>query len=195
MNETWRLFIAIEVPEAIRAHLTAVQRMLKRRIPADTVRWARPEGMHLTLRFLGDTPVQQREQLQQQLSLAADGHAPFRLSTATLGAFPTASRPRVVWVGVQGQLRELHALHAAVERSLLSAGYPAERETFHPHLTLGRVRPEATPQHVRQLGEIITATALEDHPAWAVSGITLFRSELAPGGSVYTALFHAPLAS
>ncbi|NDJ74748.1 MAG: RNA 2',3'-cyclic phosphodiesterase [Chloroflexi bacterium] len=193
MSETWRLFIAIELPEAILAQLTTVQERLKRQVPRGTVRWVRVAGIHLTLKFLGDVPLSQRDDIEHELAQAATGHTPFTLAARHLGCFPNPKRPRVVWVGVQGAVPALANLRDAVEEHIAPLGYPTEDRPFKPHLTLGRVQRDARRDEVARLGELIADTKLGELGRWDVSSVSLMRSELKPDGAVYSRLFSAPL--
>lgn len=194
MADTWRLFIAIELPPNVRSGLIEIQTQLKKQAPAQTVRWVNPNGIHLTLKFLGDAPVAQIEALKAGLNEAVRGHLPFKLAASGLGCFPNAKKPRVAWVGLQQELDRLAALRDAVEASIVPLGYPTEDRAFSPHLTLGRVRQEARRDDVQRFGELIAHASFKEIYEWEVTGVSLIRSELKPDGAIYTTLFHAPLA-
>ncbi len=191
--ESWRLFIAIELPAHVLDHVGALQDWLRERVPPHTVRWVAPQGVHLTLKFLGDVPVRQHDAIQDALARAARAHAPFELSVGGLGCFPNTRRPRVAWVGVQQDTEALHKLHDAVEAHIASLGYPTETRPFHPHLTLGRVRRDARRQDAQALGTLIAKNTFRQRQTWTVHDITLVRSQLKPSGAVYTPLFRAKL--
>jgi 2'-5' RNA ligase len=194
MADMWRLFIAIELPSSVLAHLAEVQDRLKNRTPPGTARWVNPDGIHLTLKFLGDVSVTKRGSLEHALATAVEGHAPFMLSTGGLGCFPNSNRPRVIWIGLGNQVKALAALRDDVERLTVPLGYPTEDRPFSPHLTLGRVRREARRADIQRLGELIANFPAPTAQHWQVTGVSLIRSELKPTGAVYTPLFHAPLA-
>jgi 2'-5' RNA ligase len=193
MADMWRLFIAIELPSSVLAQLAEIQDHLKKRTPPGTVRWVNPDGIHLTLKFLGDVSVTKRDSVEKALAKAVDGHAPFTLSTSKLGCFPDFIRPRVAWIGLQNQVEALIALRDAVERLIAPLGYPTEDRPFSPHLTLGRMQSEARRDDLRKVGELIANTPMPDAQRWPVNGVSLIRSELKPTGAVYTTLVHAPL--
>ena len=98
MSEKLRLFVALELPPHVLEALEAVQRDLRVQVPERAARWVRPEGIHLTLKFLGDVPAGQVGEIEQGLHAAAKGHAPFELRTEGLGVFPNPKRARVLWV-------------------------------------------------------------------------------------------------
>ncbi|MCD4685467.1 MAG: RNA 2',3'-cyclic phosphodiesterase [Anaerolineae bacterium] len=193
MVEMWRLFVALDLPPEIVGALTQMQEWLKGRTPGKTVRWVKPNSVHLTLKFLGDVPVARRETLQDALTQAVQDRGPFTLAAGGLGCFPNFNRPRVTWVGLHRDLNALHALRDAVEAHIAPLGYPTENRPFHPHLTLGRVHREASRDAVRALGKLIAESGFKDRYDWQANAVTLFRSELKPGGAVYTPLFHAAL--
>jgi 2'-5' RNA ligase len=189
----WRLFIAIELPSSVLVQLAEIQGHLKKHTSPGTVRWVNPDGIHLTLKFLGDVPVAKRDSLEKALLKAVEGHTPFALSTGLLGCFPNTNRPRVAWIGLQDQIEALAALRDAVERLIAPLGYPTEHRRFNPHLTLGRVKREAPHDSIQRLGELIAAFPAPTAQRWQVTGVSLIRSELKPTGAVYTPLFRAPL--
>lgn len=193
MTEPWRLFIALDLPEPIRSHLAQVQSTLKAHVPAGAVRWQNVQKAHLTLKFLGNVHQKQIPDVEKRLAEACAGHSPFTLATAELGCFPSMSRPRVVWAGVGGDVQALQALRDAVEGAIAPLGFPTEDPRFQPHLTLGRVRPEVSAQDSRAVGHVIADHNRPDSVAWTVTDVILYRSELEPGGSRYTPLYHVAL--
>ena len=195
MAEMWRMFIAIHLPPEVLAGLTTIQDNLKERAPSRTVKWVNPQGVHLTLKFLGDVPVIKRDSIQRALTQAVQDHAPFGLAAGGLGCFPNAKQPRVVWVGMHHDIQALARLHASVEEYITPLGYPPENRAFNPHLTLGRTRREANRSDLAQLGGLVTHTPADSRYPFRVEEVSLIRSELKPTGAVYTELFRAPLKS
>ena len=195
MAESWRLFIALELPPAIRAELTRIQDHLKKHAQPKTIRWVNPDSIHLTLKFLGDVPIVKRSNLERALSAAVKGHTPFELATSELGCFPNMKRPRVTWIGLHQNLDVLSALRDSVEEHIAPLGFPTENRTFNPHLTLGRVRKEARRSDVEQIACLIASAPSRKPVRFQVTAVSLFRSELQPTGAIYTTLYHAPLAA
>ena len=188
-----RLFIAVELPESWTEALAATQAALSRR-GLERLRWVRPEGIHLTLKFLGNVDERRSPELTGAITRAASRVPPFRLSLTGLGAFGPAARPRVVWVGVGGDLPALTRLWDAVETDVGRLGFPRERQRFAPHLTLARV-PEDLPREVTSsIGATLGATSAPAAPPLTVTDVALMRSELGRGGARYTRLSSAPLA-
>jgi 2'-5' RNA ligase len=191
MPDTWRLFIAIELPREVREGLITIQTLLKKQAPRETVRWVNPDGIHLTLKFLGDAPLTQLDMLKAKLNAAVQNSTPFTLEAGGTGCFPNARKPRVVWAGVHKAEDQLVALRDSVEAQIAPLGYPTEDRAFSPHLTLGRVRQEAPREDVERLGDLIAHTTLKEVYAWQVRSAHLIRSELKPTGAVYTTLYEA----
>jgi 2'-5' RNA ligase len=191
--ETIRAFIAIPLPHPLLDRLSALQRQLESQIPSRSVRWVRAEGIHLTLKFLGDTPTEKLPDIKRALTAVAR-HAPAcTFTVGELGCFPNPRRPRVVWVGVQEPTGRLAALQDAIEEVMAPLGYPPEGRGFTPHLTLGRVRPGARRSDVARVGEVVTGTTVESLAEISGDHFALIRSVLKPTGAEYTTLEEFPL--
>ncbi|MBN1201212.1 MAG: RNA 2',3'-cyclic phosphodiesterase [Anaerolineae bacterium] len=193
MTDMLRLFIAIELPPNVLSLLSGIQTQIKERVPPRTVRWVNPDGIHLTLKFLGDVPAIRQHTLEQALIDVTRSHTAFELAAGGLGCFPNTRRPRVVWVGVQEQTGALHALRDAIEAHFSPLGFPTEQRPFNPHLTLGRVRREATKHNTAELGTLVANIPPGDTQRWRADAVSLIRSQLKPTGAVYTELVRAPL--
>jgi 2'-5' RNA ligase len=184
-----RLFVAIEVPPAIKEALAAASRELAR-LPAEGS-WPKSANLHLTLKFLGETEEARRSEVHRAMREAAATCPPFRLTLCGLGAFPNTRRPRVVWAGLGGEVEIVQRLQADLEARLEAAGFPREERAFKPHLTLARLRSVADPAH---FAAGVAAYTLPELP-FEVGRIVLFRSELHPAGSRYTELAAAALSA
>jgi 2'-5' RNA ligase len=192
---TLRTFIAIELPAEILRLMEQVQAQLKTAAPPRSVRWVRVEGIHLTLKFLGQVPVSQLDAITRAMSAAAHGVAPFTVTIGGVGCFPSPKRPRVVWIGVAEPTGGLNSLQRAVESAISPLGYPPEDRGFQPHLTLGRAARDAAPDDIKRLGEVITAIQVGTLGQVAASEIALIKSDLKPAGAEYTALQRVHLKS
>ncbi len=190
--EEIRSFISIELPEPVRSHLAELQRLLRQsgNLP---VKWVRPESIHLTLKFLGNVASSRVPELSEAISKAVDGFGPIDLKIGAPGAFPNARSPRVVWVGLEGQTDELSRLQASVERALNPLGFPPEKRSFAPHLTLGRVRDQARPDERRRLGEAVAGLDAGAATGFRADSVNLMKSVLAIEGAIYTCLSTATL--
>ena len=192
--ETVRTFIAIELPTAVHNALASAMTTLRAAdaVAALSVKWVDVHSIHLTLKFLGETPVDKLAAIGAALTSAASSSAPLPLSLARAGCFPNPRQPRVLWVGVAGDLNGLAHLQAAIERTVSPLGFPTEARPFSPHLTLGRVRDDATADSRQRLGAAVLA--LHTPPVeFTAASVCLMRSDLRPGGAVYTRLAVAAL--
>lgn len=189
-----RVFVAIELPEGIRAALEGVQqRLAAARLP---LRLVRPESIHLTLAFIGDIPAPALPALTGAVETVAAGVPLFTLRAEGLGMFPNARRPRVVWAGVEGDPDDrarLAALHSGLAQALRAAGFTSDPR-FDPHLTLGRVHDRATPPEAAAIGTAVQALTLPTGLTFTAAHVSIMQSELRPGGTVYTRLAALPLA-
>lgn len=158
------------------------------------LRPVRPEGVHLTLKFLGDVPADRISAIGDAVGRAATPHTPFALSVSGVGAFPSGRAPRVLWAGIAGDLDRLVALHASVDGCLAELGFARERRAFNPHLTLARLRDSASREDRALSLRVLQANQPGDEWSFDVDGVALFQSTLGPGGAVYRRLFRAPLA-
>jgi 2'-5' RNA ligase len=205
-----RTFIAIDLPSPILDALAATQKQLQAVLAAQkqatAMRWSPVKNLHLTLRFLGDTTHEQREQVTQRLQALAATSAPFTLqvdlTSKGLGGFPTLRQPRVLWVGLGGDLATLGHLQAQVEVMAQAVGFVPEERSFAPHLTLARAAREADRRLQQQVGQVLnehglaalsTASLPAPRLSFAVEQLTYYQSELGSGGSRYTVLAEAPL--
>lgn len=185
--EIVRAFVAIELPEQIKAILSQLQSDLKKSKSA-SVKWVTPEGIHLTLKFLGNVDASEIPKLNEALSEAVRGVVSFNLELGNPGAFPNILSPRVVWVGLAGELEWLRTLHNNVERVLIPLGFSAEERSFSPHLTLGRVRDDASSDERRRLGEKVSLLKAEGECYFKVDSLSLMRSTLTREGAIYSRL-------
>ena len=151
------------------------------------------DGLHLTLKFLGNVDAGRVDGITQGMRRACRDLAPFELALSGLGVFPNAGRPRVVWAGVRGELGPLAELQGNVETEMSALGFAPERRAFSPHLTLGRVRDRVADWQRSRLGGAVTGCSIEAARPWLVEAALLVRSELGPGGATYTNLASVPL--
>jgi 2'-5' RNA ligase len=188
-----RTFIAIELSTDVLRRIGTLLERIQADVPSGLVRWVRPEGIHLTLKFLGDVEQGRLETLAGALQAACTSHAPFSLSIGGMGVFPNPRRPRVVWIGVDEPTGALLRLQGDVERAITPLGFPTERRPFSPHLTLGRVKRGGSAAELEALGQYATRARVRVGEM-AVETVYLMRSDLGPAGARYTELATAPLA-
>ena len=190
---TLRTFIAVELDEGLVGKLLDLQDRLRGQVAPRSIRWVRPEGIHLTLKFLGETRPDQVKAVKVALDRAASAVRPFAFTVGGMGCFPNTRRPRVIWVGLYEPAGTLSRLRDAVESHVAPLGFPTEKRPFRPHLTLGRVQRYASKSEVREVGEVIAASEIGTLDEMRVGQVSYIKSDLRPGGAVYTTLHEAQL--
>ena len=176
-----RAFIAVNLATPVIEEIAKV-RFTLREAKGD-VRWTRSEGLHLTLKFLGDIAHNQVEPILAAIREALHGQQPLHLVAQGLGAFPNLRRPRVLWVGLSGE--GLPEMSRAIETALLPLDFPPEEREFTPHLTLGRVR---SLRGWERLLAVMKAYEQVRFGESTVDQVILYQSELRPDGAVYSPL-------
>ena len=179
-----RVFIAIEPAPRIRDVIRDLQNDLKRDDIGSKVRWVKPEGIHLTLKFLGDTPSSQIEEIGSAMSRAVVGHKAFTIACAGMGLFPESGNPRVIWVGITEGIDALSRLSHDLDTQLSELGFPSENRAFKAHLTLGRIKSRLDRGSLVDLIKRLKTPTME----MDAQEIILFHSDLQPQGSIYTPL-------
>ncbi|MDO9516304.1 MAG: RNA 2',3'-cyclic phosphodiesterase [Syntrophales bacterium] len=184
-----RAFLAIELPQDTHGLIESVKERLRPALKG--IRWTRAEGMHLTLRFFGNIFPDDVDRISEVVERNTGDVVPMELALNAPGVFPSLKRPRVLWLGVGGETDRLTALQVAIERDLeKELGFPGEGRSFKAHLTLGRAQARGgTISGVSDLLEM--AGDLSAH-RFDARELILFRSELKPGGAVYTKLARFP---
>lgn len=190
--EQIRLFIAIELPDEVKLEITNLQAQLKSG-SSFGFKWVDPNGIHLTLKFLGNVAQDKIEEVTEALKKTAEGITPFRLKIKDLGVFPNPRRIQVVWVGMSGEIDKLIGLQKQVDLNLASLGFTPESRPFVPHLTLARVRTQLPPDEGQKFNELLSGTKFEASAEIAVDAISLMRSQLTPQGAIYTRISSVPL--
>ena len=185
--EEIRSFIAIELSEEVKRGLAKLRSELER-AEHPFVKWVDIGGIHLTLKFLGNIPFKQVDEITEAIKEATQGISPFHLEISGLGAFPNLKQPRVLWVGIGEEIDKLLSLQQKIDSALVSLGFTKEERPFVPHLTLARVRQGASPAERRSFGELAMSTSFETRYPLDIKSISLMRSQLTPEGAIYTCL-------
>lgn len=178
---TIRAFIAIELPETVRQELASISSDLDRKAPEKSVRWVRPENIHLTLKFLGETKLDVLDLITSGMDRVCEGSPPFDLTLDKLGCFPNPRRPRIVWVGVDGDLNLLQFLQKSIDQMLNPIGWELDKRTFHPHLTVGRVK-----NSLQVAGSQLPWGSQVESVTFPVDSLILYESFLKASGAVYS---------
>jgi 2'-5' RNA ligase len=185
-----RTFVAVEITPEVRS--TAL-RLIERLRPAPVkVTWTKADNLHYTLKFLGDVPMEKTADICRAVQEAVGPFSPFEMVAAGTGAFPSASHPRTLWLGITEGAEPMELLFQAAERLLEPLGFPREHRRFAAHLTLGRVR-SGSPAGFNELAELLRKHADFDAGAMTVDSVTVFSSTLGRDGPKYEVLSRAEM--
>ncbi len=180
-----RAFLALPLSDAFQAEVAPVLEKWVREFPA--VRWVKPAEIHVTLHFFGSLEKEAVAQVSGLVRPLTQQFAPFEIFLHGTGAFPSSSRPRVFWMGIEGNVEPLKELQAGISRTLSRGGYPVEEKVFTPHLTVGRVRDGGKQRLPVNLDFPAT-------PPRRMDRIVLFESHLTPSGAHYEVIETYPFA-
>ena len=186
-NRWLRLFVAISMPEAVRDKVLSSQQELQRLVPRDAIRWTNPGQFHLTLRFLGDVPVERVPALQEAVKAVCAGAPALRLRAQGIGFFPDARSPRVIWTAVNDGAGRLAELQKKIEFAVQPFTPQPAAEKFAGHVTLGRVKFLKRPE-IEKLATHAQAVSDRLFGEWTANEVELMRSELLPTGAQHTLL-------
>jgi len=182
-----RLFVAIPMPEAVRNEVIRVQQEMQRLVLRDAVRWTKPEQFHLTLRFLGDFPVERVAALQEAINAVCTDVPALHLRAQGAGFFPNARSPRVIWVGVNDNEGRLVDLQKKMEGAVQPFTQEPGTGKFAGHVTLGRVKFLKQPE-IEKLAAHAQAVSDRLFGEWTANEIEIIRSRLLPAGAVHSVL-------
>lgn len=185
-----RSFLAVDPPREIIDAIGMIQDRLKKNIQGD-IRWVRPQGIHLTLKFFGAISESDVANISLVVENTTSNIAPFTLGIKRVGAFPDVKRPRVLWLGMDGDVDTLIRLQKEVDAELQKYGFEKEDRTFRPHLTLARIKD---PRGLIGLAKIMEKRENYEAGSFSAAGLNLFKSDLTPKGAVYTKLAYYPFA-
>jgi 2'-5' RNA ligase len=189
--ENVRLFVACEVPDEVKDGISNVIEQLKNESVND-VRFIKPEGVHITLKFLGEVPVKKLPAVKLAIQEAVVGHSPYELELSTIGTFGGREGLRIMWVGVAGDVLRLEALVRSVNAALKVVGFEPERRPFRPHLTLGRVKDDVGTRRRAEI-EVAVGKTVVPPISWRTAQVSLMRSRLTTQGVFYDLLATFPL--
>jgi len=187
-----RAFIAIDLSPEIYANLEKLVSQVKQHLQGDPIRWVAVDHIHLTLKFLGDVSVSNLSILTELIQTEANQHHEFEISVGKIGAFPSVHRPRVIWAGIEAPL-DLFDLQRKLEIETSRLGYMREERKFSPHLTIGRIPRNANSESVSGVSKLLSEIKIGYLGAACIRAVHLFRSDLHPGGAVYTKIFSGEL--
>jgi len=182
-----RSFIAIDISPAVRRSLDEFIKELKP--TGRDVKWVRTEGIHLTLKFLGNIPKTMIPKVKAAMEKAVSDAGPFEVKVEGTGAFPNLRKARIFWVGVIEASGKLAALARRLDEEIKTLGFAPENREFKPHLTLGRTRQGGRPD---ASADIISKSPARSFGAFQANGLILFKSDLKPDGAVYIKMEETP---
>jgi 2'-5' RNA ligase len=192
-SEHFRLFIAVAIPEAVKAKIAEAQAELRRALSEHGVRWTRREQFHLTLKFLGDVDTARVEALGEAIRAACRGFGVLHLRAERVGFFPDLRYPRVVWTGVNEEAERLTRLRQALDAATRVFTSEQKEERFSGHVTLARIKAIRRPE-AEALGKVAAGMADRVFGHWTASQVELMRSVLSPQGASHNALAEIALA-
>lgn len=183
-----RLFFAVSLPPQTQER--ALKLVLSFNIPENQVRWVRRENLHITLKFLGDVETEKIPAICDAARLVTGRFSPIAMKLAGLGVFPNHERPRVVWIGAEGEIEILASLEAALSQALEPLGFAADERRYTPHITIGRVKNDMARGKISRIIRDGLHTQIGDA---SVESISLYESSLKQGGPVYSVIETFPL--
>ena len=186
-----RVFIAVELPDKAKAEIAALISAISS-LRVSAARTVRPKGVHLTLKFLGDIDAARIPHIRSAIDASVAGASPFRLSLGDAGVFPNPRAPRVLWVGVEGDISPLNRLRNRVEDSMVGLDFRPDRRRFNPHITIGRMRDSASRSDRRKVTETLFSHKYAK-PTIRVDSVSLIKTTLHPDGSIYEPIYSATL--
>jgi RNA 2',3'-cyclic 3'-phosphodiesterase len=189
LSPAWRIFCAIELPEQIREQATEHIRILRGRFPHVSASWNRDGKLHLTLKFIGEIPQEQVDRVSLAAERASNNLDRFNLLVTGAGAFPEGGAAKVLWLGISDPSANLGVLQTRLEDECAQQGFIKERRSFHPHLTLARLRKPEGARVLAAAHQELGFPPLE----FPVSDLLVIRSELSSEGSQYSVVSSHPL--
>lgn len=187
-----RTFIAIDFPAQINQKIDQIISFLKTQTPSEAIKWVAAENLHLTLKFLGDYPEQDQDQLTAVLDHALQQFSAFQISIGGMGMYPNQDNPRVIWLGIS-PADPLLILHKQLDNALANIGIQPDSRHFSAHLTIARVRRRIDRKMTHEIGKTLSTYRVETLGQVMVDTILLMKSELTPQGPIYTPLHRVRL--
>jgi len=188
MKETLRTFLAFPIHEGLVQKIALLQKELQS-LQLDA-KWVHPEKIHLTLKFMGETPREALQEIQKTVEAVGHQHAAFQVTINTLGAFPDAPSARIVWIGSASSSSEGEALAQALHHALQPLGFPIEAKPFKAHLTLGRIR---SPKNREALVQFLKGFSFPWEETLLFQRLIHYQSTLTPQGPLYRPLYEVSL--
>ena len=183
-----RLFVAVELPLDVKRALESTIASLRTALTSDAMRWVRVESIHVTLKFLGSVAPERVGAIEAALRETTAVVSPFEMGPRGIGSFGGSGGLRVVWVGIEGETEQLASLTERVEAAMEPLGFARERRPFAAHLTLARVREDASLDERSRVYALLAHLAPPALPSFRVDHVSLMQSTLSRGGATYNSL-------
>jgi RNA 2',3'-cyclic 3'-phosphodiesterase len=177
-----RSFLAFELSAEMRSTVSGVYENVRN--SRLEVRWVKPQGIHITVVFMGDVREEDVAHIGNEVGKVCSEFAPFHASLKGMGCFPNTRNPRVIWIGLEGEIERMSNFREDLQRRLVPFGVKVEKRGFNPHLTLGRFKKPSRGE--TEIGELIHKHKDLTSPVCALHELVLFKSDLKPGGAIYT---------
>ncbi|HSL85812.1 MAG TPA: RNA 2',3'-cyclic phosphodiesterase [Bacteroidales bacterium] len=193
MTEFIRSFLAIELPQSNQEEVLDLIRFYRELTPSE-IKWVGRENLHITLKFLGRFQKEHIKDLRVCLVSEVEKIPSFPIAIDRLGAFPIIQKPKVIWLGFD-RPKDLNLIFSHIEDCVVSLGYEVDDRPFSPHLTLGRIRRDASNNVIKDISQILMNTKFDFRSVFCATKLTLFQSELTKKGPIYSRIFDLELAS
>ena len=187
-----RIFIAVNLPQDILTKIDQITTYFKSKTPPNALKWVETKSLHLTIKFIGETPEKKIPQIQEILTQSLGVQAPFAIEVNGLGMYPHQNTPRVIWLGINGG-EPLIKIHQILDQNLAALEIKPEGRAFTPHLTIARVRRNADPTSVKSIGRTLSQFTVDPLGAFTINQVHLYQSVLTPSGPIYTSLYSVSL--
>lgn len=187
MIDIVRSFVAIELPEVVKKGIVEIKSQYS---DMPGVSWIKPEGAHLTIKFLGEIGIDVIDGLACALEPVMAKVRPFKMKIEDAGVFPNVARPRVLWFGVKDE-KNLKQIHLKVDEEARKVGISKEEKNYHPHITIARIKGDEVPERLKDfLKEFKGKTLWEDIE---INSVVIYKSILRADGAEYEKLYEIPL--
>jgi 2'-5' RNA ligase len=183
--QTFRTFLAAPISKKIEKKLADLIRQFKSTQPGNCVKWVSAQNIHITFKFLGNTPLHQAFQIADVLDQYLAQQKPVELTLREVGAFPNLSKPNVLWIGIS-EIKSLERIYSITEEICSEYGFPRETKPFKPHLTIGRLSRNVSGIDSKKIGDLIIPAKNTCFGQMLLKEVVVFHSELRPSGPVYT---------
>ncbi|MBI9035070.1 MAG: RNA 2',3'-cyclic phosphodiesterase [Bacteroidales bacterium] len=191
MNLSLRTFIALEMPTDLRSELISISSRLKEKPGSNMIKWVPVDHIHITLKFLGNTPSKDVPLIQEVIGKSTNFRKQ-KILVRDFGAFPNRKKPSVLWIGIRPD-KNLRQLQQYFEEELNNLGYPLEDRSFKPHLTLGRVKRNISTHQNELISKLLEDNQIKEVGIFNFQNVVFFESQLSKSGAIYKPLFKVKL--